>query len=330
MLHILLCILKWIGIILLSILALVLLVLLAVLFVPLRYKVKGSYEEKPDAAVTISWLLHLIHVKVRYTDALFWQVRIFGIPFLDSRREKKQKAPEASEASEANEALEANEASETVPDNATEVVCAETAPSAEETAITVDEAETADETETVDEAETADEAETTDEPERKGIFSKLAEFLRALFRTIGQVFRKIRYTIHNICDKIRNVRENIGYFHSVLTSEEGHSTLALVKRELGNLFKHITPRKFKLDLHFGFDDPSTTGQVMGIAGMLYPLWNYDITLCPDFEQKVMAGKVYIRGRIRVFTLIRIAWRVYFNKNLKKVLAMLKKGGANHG
>ena len=318
MLHILLCILKWIGIILLSILALVLLVLLAVLFVPLRYKVKGNYEEKPDAAVTVSWLLHLIHVKVRYTDALFWQVRIFGIPFLDSRREKKQKAPEASEEPEANEALEVNDVSETVPDGATEVGCEETAPSAEETAITVDE------------AETADEAETTDEPERKGIFSKLAEFLRALFRTIGQVFRKIRYTIHNICDKIRNVRENIAYFHSVLTSEEGHASLALVKRELGNLFKHITPRKFKVDLHFGFDDPSTTGQVMGIAGMLYPLWNYDITLRPDFEQKVMAGKVYIRGRIRVFTLIRIAWRVYFNKNLKKVLAMLKKGGANHG
>lgn len=306
MLHILLCILKWIGIILLSILALVLLVLLAVLFVPLRYKVKGSYEEKPDAAVTVSWLLHLIHVKVRYTDALFWQVRIFGIPFLDSRREKKQKEPEASEASEANEA------SETVPDGVTEVVGEENAPSAEVTGIK------------------AEATEITDEPERKGIFSKLAEFLRVLFRTIGQVFRKIRYTIHNICDKIRNVRENIGYYHSVLTSEEGHATLALVKRELGNLFKHIAPRKFKLDLRFGFDDPATTGQVMGIAGMLYPLWNYDITLRPDFEQKVMAGKVYIRGRIRVFTLIRIAWRVYFNKNLKKVLAKLKKGGANHG
>ena len=306
MLHILLCVLKWIGIILLSIVALVLLVLLAVLFVPLRYKVKGSYEEKPDAAVTVSWLLHLIHVKVRYTDALFWQVRIFGIPFLDSRREKKRKEPEA------NEALEANEASETVPDGVTEVVGEENAPSAEVTDIK------------------AEATEITDEPERKGIFSKLAEFLRALFRTIGQVFRKIRYTIHNICDKIRNVRENIGYYHSVLTSEEGHATLALVKRELGNLFKHIAPRKFKLELHFGFDDPSTTGQVMGIAGMLYPLWNYDITLRPDFEQKVMAGKVYIRGRIRVFTLIRIAWRVYFNKNLKKVLAKLKKGGANHG
>jgi len=318
MLHILLCILKWIGIILLSILALVLLVLLAVLFVPLRYKVKGSYEEKPDAAVTVSWLLHLIHVKVRYADALFWQVRIFGIPFLDSRREKKQKEPEASEASEANEA------SETVPDGVTEVVGEENAPSAEVTDIK------AEATGITDETETADEAETPDEPERKGIFSKLAEFLRALFRTIGQVFRKIRYTIHNICDKIRNVRENIGYYHSVLTSEEGHATLALVKRELGNLFKHIAPRKFKLDLRFGFDDPATTGQVMGIAGMLYPLWNYDITLRPDFEQKVMAGKVYIRGRIRVFTLIRIAWRVYFNKNLKKVLAKLKKGGANHG
>ena len=73
-----------------------------------------------------------------------------------------------------------------------------------------------------------------------------------------------------------------------------------------------------------------TGQVMAILSMLYPIWSYDISLHPDFENKVMAGRIYMRGRIRVFTLIRIAWRVYFNKNLKKVLVMLQKGGTKHG
>lgn len=328
MLHILLCILKWIGIILLSILALILLILFAVLFVPLRYKAKGRYEEKPDVAVTVSWLLHLVHVKVQYTDALFWQVRILGIPFLDSRRKKKQKEPEIKSETATEEDAE-NRLDET-DDGTAGIQASAVTEESQGTEADMDAEEVFETRENTKVSEEDADDDADSEETRKGFWAKVSEFVRAIFRTIAQVFHNIRYTIQNICDKIKNVRENIGYYHSVITSDEGRKTVAMVKRELGNLFKHIAPKKFRLSLRFGFDDPSTTGQVMGIAGMLYPIWNYDITLQPDFEQKVVAGQLYIRGRIRVFTVIRIAWRVYFNKNLKKVLAMLKKGGANHG
>ncbi len=324
MLHILLCVLKWIGIILLSILLLILLILLAILFVPLRYKVKGRYEDKPDAAVTVSWLLHLVHVRVRYTDALFWQVRIFGIPFLDSRREKKEKPDKADKASDMERG---DDIDDDIEDEIKDVSKSITDADAEEISKKPD-AEVAKSDVPEETADFEETEESADKP--KGFFAKLRQFVLAIFSTIAQVFRNIRYTIRKICDKIKHICENIGYYHGVITSDAGRETLSVIKRELGNLFKHIAPRKFKLDLTFGFDDPGTTGQVMGIVSMLYPIWNLDISLHPDFEKKVMAGQVYIRGRIRVFTLIRIAWRVYFNKNLKKVLVMLQKGGANHG
>lgn len=333
MLHIILGILKWIGILLLAILLLVILVLLAVLFVPVRYKVRGDYEDQPDAAVTVSWLLHLIHVRVRYRETLFWQVRIFGIPFLDSRRKKKDKQEKrrrSKKEKKDNKSTEyrdgstddrkaegLKESADTVKADAADAVKAESADAVKADAADAVKADAAD-------------AEGTDMPEKKTVVSKLFSFIRAVFHGISRVFHNIRYTIGKICDKIKNIRDNIGYYYDVITGDEGREAILLIRHELGRLLLHIAPRKFKLDASFGFDDPATTGQVMGILGMLYPIWSYDISLHPDFENKVMAGHVYMRGRIRLFILIRIAWRVYFNKNLKKVLVMLQKGGAKHG
>ena len=68
--HVVLTILKIIGIILLVILAILLLLLLAVLFVPLRYRVHGRKETKkePEADGTMTWLLHLLRADLTYRD----------------------------------------------------------------------------------------------------------------------------------------------------------------------------------------------------------------------------------------------------------------------
>ena len=65
MIHILLTILKIIGIILLVIIGLILAILLCVLFVPVRYKAKIDYQEgKPDISVNVSYFLHAISVNL--------------------------------------------------------------------------------------------------------------------------------------------------------------------------------------------------------------------------------------------------------------------------
>ena len=143
-----------------------------------------------------------------------------------------------------------------------------------------------------------------------------------------EVVSRLQYANFNGVDNYHFASDLNALCHLVELSRR--EAISLIKRELGRLLLHIAPQKFKLDVSFGFDDPATTGQVMAILSMLYPIWSYDISLHPDFENKVMSGHIYMRGRIRVFTLIRIAWRVYFNKNLKKVLVMLQKGGTKHG
>ena len=80
MIHILLTILKIIGIILLVIIGLILAILLCVLFVPVRYKAKIDYQEgKPDISVNVSYFLHAISVNAVYRDKKISKVlKIFG------------------------------------------------------------------------------------------------------------------------------------------------------------------------------------------------------------------------------------------------------------
>ena len=83
MIHILLMILKIIGIILLVILGILLVLILAVLFVPVRYKADFSWHGEPDLSLKASWFLHLLSFRAIYTkEGLKFVVRVLGINLL--------------------------------------------------------------------------------------------------------------------------------------------------------------------------------------------------------------------------------------------------------
>ena len=76
MISVILAILKIIGIVLLCLLGLLLLIILAVLLVPIRYQAAGSAAEKEiHARAGISWLLHLIQVKLELVNQKGWYYR---------------------------------------------------------------------------------------------------------------------------------------------------------------------------------------------------------------------------------------------------------------
>lgn len=73
-----------------------------------------------------------------------------------------------------------------------------------------------------------------------------------------------------------------------------------------------------------------TGQILSIYGILYPLIGDSITVIPDFEKPVMEGSFRFKGKITAFTLIRIAAKIYFDKDLKRVICLFKKEAVQNG
>ena len=106
--HILVWVLKMIGILLLILLGIALALLLGILFIPVRYAVRGEKEAEGDLKmrVTLGWLLHVISFTWDYDEKVLWRLRVFGIPVrkgggetkTESKTPGKEKKPAKKEA----------------------------------------------------------------------------------------------------------------------------------------------------------------------------------------------------------------------------------------
>ncbi len=318
MLHMTVLILKIIGIVLLSLLGLLLLLIALVLFVPVRYRLSVDADKGVRARAQVSWLLHLLHATASYENGFGAVIRIFGIPV--------KRIPGAGGAGEtegaAKKGRRASKKTKKEPEE--QEGPAQASENEQEQDGTAQASENEQEQDGA--AQSTDPA-GDDSAGKKSVFRRIGRFFAAIgrfFRAVAAFFHNLWYTIHNICDKIKGVTDRIGYVLDVIASEEGKNSIALVKRELGTLLRHLCPTRLQGQLAVGMEDPAKAGQLAAIAGMLYPIYGNHISITAVFGEKSLNGTLFLKGRIRIATLLRIAWRVYFNRDMRKFLHRLKR------
>lgn len=95
MLHIILGILKAVGIIVGILLLIFLALLLGVVFVPVRYRIQAvKQEERAEMKIGLSWLLHLVSVRIflGIGGEKSFSVRICGIRLRPGKKKRKKRA----------------------------------------------------------------------------------------------------------------------------------------------------------------------------------------------------------------------------------------------
>lgn len=97
-------------------------------------------------------------------------------------------------------------------------------------------------------------------------------------------------------------------------------TRKYLKKYIISVIKHISPRKIKGYIRYGFGDPCNTGQVTGYLSLLPCVYQDDFNLYPDFYNKILECDVYAKGRIRIGYLVRII----FNINIWRTVKLFKK------
>lgn len=296
-LTVLLLILKILGIVLLVLLGILLAFLLIVLFVPVRYQGSGYREEGDPVPVhvqlKVTWLLHLVRVSFIYPEEAFLKVKVLFFQILPAK-EKKKKASNKKEADGKKPKTDKKEVGSDVSDTTSDQKIS-------------------------DEGNAADEDGGDDR-------RTLLDFVRKLFFAI----RNIKYTIRKIYDKINHIIHNIRYYIKILQTESFKRAFVLCREQLLRLMKIVLPRKVSGTFTIGMEDPAATGQILSIYGILYPLIGDSITVIPDFEKPVMEGSFRFKGKITAFTLIRIAAKIYFDKDLKRVICLFKKEAVQNG
>lgn len=319
MLHIILLILKIIGIILLCVVGILFLATICVLCVPVRYRIRLTREEgenKPpvEVYVKVTWLLHLVNILVRYPAEVMVRVRIliftvFKIPEKEKKagkrsairkKETQKKKKETKEKSEVPEDSAITEAHKQLVNSENEIAQRET-----------------------------DQTESEEPKKKESLFTQIKKIIKKIKRIVEKIkefFQNIQYTIRKLCDKMKSVLDNIQYYREVLDSDSFRQSVGLCRRELGWALKKLKPDKFEADFIVGMDNPAMTGEILAICGMLYPLIGQHVRVVGDFDCEKMhiEGQLYIRGRIRVITFMQTAVRIYFNKDIKKLIKLLKK------
>ncbi len=358
MLSIFLGILKIIGIVLLSLLGLVVLLLLLILFAPIRYRVKGRlFDKKPELDGKITWFIPGFRCLFRFDDKLDISVKLFGHSFYPekelspeeeakkaARQEKKDKKRALKEEKLAKKEARKEQKQRPSEENpATEEVKEEQKQGLLETADS-NEKDITHEVQETEKTVLSEDLDTenrnvqdfdpqNDEKEEKSIFQKISDYFRSLFAKIRSFFGKlkelfgnIQLTFSKICDKINGVKNKVGYYYNLWQKDATRMVWDDCKGRLVKLFKHLKPKKFRIDLHVGMEDPSTTGMIMGIWGMLYPILGGSIYINPEFDREVLEGNLIIKGKIRIIHVLMVALQFYRDKRLKKLIELVKKGG----
>ncbi|MCR5233509.1 MAG: hypothetical protein K6E53_06320 [Lachnospiraceae bacterium] len=341
---IILLILKIIGITLLAVLGLVVLVVVLILFVPIRYKVsadKGNGEKDPiGATASVSWLLHIVSAVYEYNRTNKGIViRIFGIKLKSAQekelarkagREKHLFKNNDTEGKKIKQGKDRGKSGPSVPDDE-EYTIYEYDPKTDELKETGLHEDT-----DKDKGIREENASITDKD--KGIRGEDVRGRRekpAFTDRITDLINRIKSKIHSLFYKIKNILSNIkekaddaGYYYNALTNDSrNREVMALLYRKLIRLLKAIRPRKVRGNIDYGSDDPSKTGEFLMRAGILYPLYGRSITINPDFENKLLAFDVMLKGRIYLCVVVKILAQLYFNKKVKRFIHILKKENA---
>lgn len=319
---------KVIGILL----AVLVIVALAILFAAVRYCGKISFDDK-KAQISIRWLGVVLRVPILITEKdLQWKVRVFGVPILRSdgahkkRRSKKSSAPKAQKrkAEKAAETVQKTQESSKQEKKALSVNL-EKSPTAPEQEKQIASKQATDKTEEQNvpkkQSDKTEEQiaskQTTDQREERSAFRQADERekkprgIRQLFlwlQNVIKIVRKMKKKVHSVQDLV-----------DILRSDAGKAFICIVKENVIHLWKQIHPRRMRGKVIFGTGDPCSTGELLGVFALFYAWYGNGVQIVPDFEQKRIEGNVSFRGRIRMITLICIAWRIIKNKDGRKLL-----------
>ena len=331
LLHILLFLLKLIGIVLLVILGLIVLILAIVLLTPIRYRIGASKYQTIQAEGKVTWLFRLIEMVFKLDTGaeegkrLHLSFRIAWLKLYDNQKPKekriKQKKTRKTKSKPESEQLEKVIQSAKPEQTEAKVQPIKTEqPEAKVQPIKTEQA-----------TEMKNEMPKAVHPEKilrlaKNAANKILSLIRGVFSLICSIL-SIPSKIMDGLEKLENfftkLREKKEAFLAFYNEAHNHQWFTAFWHRLKKLLLKILPRADRLYLHFGFEDPATTGQVLGGLSILYPICGEKMELCPEFNEEILEGEVKCHGRIRPVSLVIFAVKSFLNKQFFSMVKQFK-------
>lgn len=303
MLHILLLILKWIGILLLAILLLALLVICLALFVPIRYKADLSCQnsvETLEANLEIFWMWRLFFLMVSWKEGKAnLKMRIVWKDFFSGERKADDANPEESDEEEQKE------------EHPNAEMC--------RTEGVIREQETQETGRKLEEKRKVSSfgKYPSSKKRKKSLWQRMQAKVLAWIDGFRAFWEKLLATGRNI----RGKKEQAEQFLHDASHQRAFRKLA---KEMGMFFRDISPENIKIVGKIGLEDPAMTGQLLAVLGVLFPFLGEHTVIVPDFEHPVLEGSAHIEGNIQNVRMVMIVWRLFTDRDVRKIIIDIKK------
>ena len=263
---------------------------LLVLFVPVRYRISAVFPGN-NITAKFHWLAGIVSLRIRYPSDgnKAYGFRIFGIPFNWLFR-RIMRDTDDSDADKDNDS-DAEDSNVNIDNNVNEdneIVRTYTK-----------------------RKKRGDYQQNGSEQRKNKKKSKKSNSMESGISNIRVLAKKIADGIKNAAAAIQNP-DNI-------------AAVRVIKDRFILLLKHLKPKKIYANMVIGTGDPCNTGLLFGGISILIGLWPGDYTLVPDFDNKVIEGNVYCKGRVRVSVLLYHVIRVMLDDTVMKAWKHKSKG-----
>lgn len=326
-----LSILKIIGIILLIIIAVFIFIVSLVLFVPIRYRFEGSYQEILDGEGYVRWAPVFLKVSANVkNNRLEYVIKIFGgvimtntdaelswlgrkfFSFEEERNthsdqnaplkdEKVMEMP-LDEINTEEDIMKREHGREAVKKDAKAIISENDSKNTKKTGNI-----------SKNKHKTAKKASKMPSEDRTQMKNQLF-----IFKKLGRLLNKWKIRWKNFRKRLKEIGSKKDALLKIYHSKRFEMAKQDIKLYLQEIFSIVKPDRLEGYLHFGLEDPSLTGQILGIIAMLLPVYQGFLSIKPDFTKSCLDGTLKGKGKIFPFSIVKLAFKVILNKNLIKV------------
>lgn len=327
---VLLAIVKFIGIALLILLALLLLLLLMVLFVPVRYQAEVScYDKQLTVRARVSYLLKLLRLNAGYSTSqpVYYSVKLLCFT-LFADEESAKKAVRKTQKAEKKAVKAVKKVNQDLDKDAELTKQKSPPPSYMEAYDEEDDLYEDDWYEDIYES-------SKPVPKKAKSFSKGTHSgkakkpkkkfsIRGFWESLKTKWKAFIAKLKACYQRFMEVKEKGRLFKKLYDSEVTKRAFGKVKKQVFYLLRHLKPRVVKGFIHYGFDDPAVTGEVLAGISMFYPVAAPHFEIVPDFNDACLEGEVIIKGHIRLVHVAIAAITLFFDGAIKKTIKRFKR------
>ena len=298
LLNILLLILKIIGTIILAVLLLVIGLLSIVLFVPIHYESQYEYYENLNGFCNVNWLfktfafnLKTVNGETDYDIKMpLWIDKLLS----DEDEETSDKSD-----NEVVYKIE-NDQNEYFDDITVEKLKDKAEEKIEETVDNVI-SEVKEEIKEDTEKEIAENLEDAEEKSEKSIFGeKVINFIR---KKVVNFLCKLKGILNFTKDRKAFIKEKIEFFEDLKAKYDLKGIFDVTILLFKKIFKGLGLKLFQICGIIGLDNPCSTGQAIALISVVQTFVPFDVDVQGDFENNVLEGSLYIKGKVRISSIV---------------------------